>query len=60
MLVLGRRSGQRVVCELADGRQLVVTLVAGGDGRARLGFEAPADVRIYREELGTRRIAPAA
>jgi sRNA-binding carbon storage regulator CsrA len=56
MLVLSRNQGEVVVLRLPDGREVRVCLVAfGHNGRgkpkARLGFDAPADVVIAREEL---------
>lgn len=59
MLVLGRKCGERVVLRMPDGREVVVTLAetargADGKGKALLGFDAPADVVIYREELRWR------
>lgn len=36
---------------LPDGRTIAVTLVENDRGKARLGFEAPPDVQILREEL---------
>jgi len=55
MLVLSRKKGQRVVV----GNQVeVVVLEVRGD-RVKLGFEAPPEVPIHREELH-RKIADAA
>ena len=47
MLVLSRKLGERIV--IGDG--IVVTLVKVGPNQARLGIEAPRDVKVYREEL---------
>ena len=47
MLVLSRKTGQRAVIA---GSIHVVVLGVRGD-RVRLGFEAPADVPIHREEV---------
>lgn len=59
MLVLSRKIGERVMI----GDQVVVTLVDVRGERVRLGFEAPPDVPIHREEIyeairrdGTKRI----
>ena len=45
MLVVTRNNGQR----LRIGPDIVVTLLRGNN--VRLGIEAPADVRIIRDEL---------
>ena len=47
MLVLSRKVGERVV--IGDGITLVV--VASNGRKVRLGFEAPDEVTIRREEL---------
>ena len=50
MLVLSRKEGERI--QIADAITLTVLSVHGG--RVRLGFVAPADVPIHREELFRR------
>ena len=47
MLVLGRRVGERVV--MSNG--VVVKVLAVRGQQVRLGFEAPEEVHIRREEL---------
>jgi carbon storage regulator len=47
MLVLSRKLGETVVI----GEQIRVTVVAVQGNQVRLGFSAPDDVRIFREEL---------
>ena len=47
MLVLGRRTGERIV--IGDNVELVVVSVQGE--RVKLGFSAPNDVIIHREEV---------
>lgn len=47
MLVLARKAGEKVYI----GIDIVVTVVASARGGVRLGFEAPTDVAIRREEL---------
>lgn len=47
MLVLSRKKGERIII----GENIVITVVEIGQGRVRLGFEAPQDVKIWREEL---------
>ena len=52
MLVLSRKVGQRIV--LSGG--VVVTVTAMHGSRVSLGFEAPTDVQVLREEIvGTDR-----
>ena len=46
MLVLRRKVGERII--IADSIEITVLHVRGG--RVRLGFTAPHDVRVYREE----------
>jgi len=48
MLVLSRKPGEEVVI----GDNIRVTVVAILGNRVRLGFEAPAEMHIRREELG--------
>ncbi len=55
MLVLSRKPGESVV--ISDGITLTVLSVEGD--RVRLGFVAPAEVPIHREEV-YRRIADCA
>ena len=49
MLVLTRRAGESVVIANA----ITVTVLAVEGGRARLGFAAPSNVAIWREELSS-------
>ena len=46
MLILNRRIGETVV--IGD---VTLTVLSLGDRRVKLGFEAPADLRILRGEL---------
>ena len=59
MLVLSRKFGERVVIRRSpgepEGEIVLMILRRNRDGSIRLGFEAPADVRILREELLERR-----
>jgi carbon storage regulator len=48
MLVLSRKVGERVVVPELD---LAVTVVAIDGNKVRLGFSAPAEVEVYREEV---------
>lgn len=47
MLVLSRKVGERVLV----GDKIVITVVRIGPNSVRLGFEAPRDMNIRREEL---------
>ena len=47
MLVLTRKLGEQIVI----GDDIVVTVVAVGPGKIRLGIEAPPAVHIVRHEL---------
>ena len=50
MLVLSRKRGERIV--IGDNVEMVIISVQGG--RVKLGFLAPDDVAIYREEVFQR------
>jgi carbon storage regulator CsrA len=50
MLVLARKTGDKVHIPLPDGREVIVTVVEIHVGRVRLGFDAPRDVPIHRAE----------
>lgn len=50
MLVLSRKSGQRI--RIGDSVELTVIEVRGN--KVRLGFTAPPDVAIHREEVYKR------
>jgi carbon storage regulator len=47
MLVLSRRVGEQIVIQ----DDIVVTVVSVKGNQVRLGFNAPPEVTIYREEL---------
>jgi len=53
MLHIERKTGE-VIC-VDDDMRIIVTYAAGGS--VRLSFEAPSNVRIYREEVYLRRAA---
>lgn len=50
MLILGRRTDERVVVA-GGGVEVVVTVVEIRPGMVRLGFDAPPEVTILRDEL---------
>ena len=47
MLVLTRRQGERVFV----GKDVTVTVLEIGRNKVRLGFDAPPEVTIHREEI---------
>ena len=47
MLVLARRVGEKI----RIGNSILVTLLEVGRNKARIGVEAPAHVRVLRQEL---------
>ena len=49
-LILTRAVGDITRLELPDGTTIDVVLLSAGGGRARLAFEAPRKVRIYRPD----------
>lgn len=51
MLVLFRRTGERVRLRTPEGRVVWVTLCLTERGQARIGIEADRDVSIAREEV---------
>ena len=53
MLVLTRRPGESICV----GNGIVVTVLSTENGRARIGIEAPRDVRIDRTEVRAKKIA---
>jgi len=53
VLVLTRKQNEEVVIQL--GRRVVrVRVVGAGNGRVRLGIDAPPEVAIHREEIWSR------
>jgi carbon storage regulator len=50
MLVLSRKHCERILI----GHSIVLTVVRIEGGQVRLGIEAPPEVRIVREELGSK------
>lgn len=53
MLVLGRRKNERVFIDVC-GIRTVVEVIDCGPGEVRLGFTAPSQVTIHREEVAHR------
>lgn len=56
MLVLGRKVNESVVCTLPDGKEVKVTICSLSTHRVKLGFEAPDEIEILREELKNDRV----
>jgi carbon storage regulator len=56
MLVLSRKSGQRLVID----DDIVITVLKVRGNQVRIGIEAPASVRIRREEVHELSYAAAA
>lgn len=51
MLVLSRKRGERIQIDV-HGVEITLEVVDFRGHKVRLGFEAPHDVKIIREELG--------
>jgi carbon storage regulator len=47
MLVLGRNVGESVIID----DEIVLTVLESKNGQIRLGFTAPKEIKIYREEI---------
>lgn len=56
MLVLSRKVGERVVIK-AGGVEVIVEVMNIDRNKVRIGFMAPLDVPIWREELDQQRKA---
>lgn len=54
MLSISRRAGERTHLILPSGERVVIELVEVDRGKVKLRFDAPASVKIWREELLTR------
>lgn len=51
MLVLSAHPGDKVHVILPDGRRAIVSVTRISTDKVRLGFEAPADIKIWRGNL---------
>lgn len=47
MLVLSRKTGEKVII----GDEIKVTVLDQRSGQVRLGFEAPKEITVHREEI---------
>ncbi|MEK7587115.1 MAG: carbon storage regulator [Patescibacteria group bacterium] len=54
MLVLSRGPDKKIMVVLPDGRIIEITVVDTRGDNVRLGFTAPDDILIYREEVWER------
>ncbi len=57
MLVLSRKAGERLVLSIGRYRATIEVLAASR-GRVRIGVDAPAAIRVLREELCREAGAP--
>ena len=51
MLVITRRPGESLIIELPTGEQIEITVLSNTSNQVRIGTDAPADMKIVREEL---------
>ena len=51
MLILTRRVGETIIIDLPTGEQVEVTVLGVKGNQVRIGTDAPADLKIVREEL---------
>ena len=58
MLSLSRNNHQAVNITTPDGRTIIVRVFQIHEGRCKVGIEAPPDVKILREEVPDRELAP--
>ena len=47
MLVLSRKTDEKIII----GDSITITIVAIGDGKVRLGIDAPKEVPVHRQEV---------
>jgi len=50
MLVVTRKEQEAVILTLPDGRTVRVIVVEVSNRKVRLGIEAPADVKVWRDD----------
>ncbi|POZ89138.1 MULTISPECIES: carbon storage regulator [Petrotoga] len=50
MLILSRKIGQSIVIQ-AGNRKIKLIMLEQNNGSIKIGFEAPKDIKIYREEM---------
>lgn len=54
MLVISRKLDERLRITLPDGRTVWAVIVEIGEGRVRIGIDAPRDVLVMRDEVVRR------
>jgi|GEM_PF-3037956 len=54
MLILGRRRGERIIIETADGIITILPVMIDGE-QIRIGIEAPGHIAVDREEVYRRK-----
>lgn len=54
MLMLTRKSGERVVFTLPDGQQFALLVIKTSSAYVKFGFEAPMEIRVNRKEIEDR------
>lgn len=47
MLILSRKCGQKLIIN----DNIVITIIESGQNVVKIGFDAPKDVKIFREEI---------
>lgn len=50
MLILSRKIGESIVIQVGD-KKIKFTVVEMNNGNIKIGFEAPKDIKIYRNEV---------
>jgi len=50
LLILSRKIGESVVIKVGN-RKIKLTMVEQDNGSIKIGFEAPKDIKIYRQEV---------
>lgn len=50
MLILSRKIGESIVIQVGD-KKIKFTIVEMNNGNIKIGFEAPKDIKIYRNEV---------
>ncbi|MBL5980987.1 hypothetical protein HWHPT5561_01980 [Petrotoga sp. HWH.PT.55.6.1] len=50
MLILSRKIGESIVIQVGN-RKIKLIMVEQDNGSIKIGFEAPKDIKIYREEV---------
>lgn len=56
MLILTRKDGQQIEITTPQGEKIIITLVEGIPGKARVGIDAPKEFVILRDDA-KRRVA---